>query len=119
MMMCDQCMHFKIDGRSRYLANLRYTTCIRVEENFCAIKWTTETPESFSWGISNDPMYTSQTNATQYGLTGALCNDDDYVGIDQGSQEGSGVGEDRFCGQRLFYNNLVICKSNNFDCISS
>ncbi|KPM04276.1 hypothetical protein QR98_0027190 [Sarcoptes scabiei] len=99
----------KIDGRSRYLANLRYTTCIRVEENFCAIKWTTESPESFSWGISNDPMYNSQGNLTNYGLTGSLCNDDDFVGIDQGSQEGSGVGEDRFCGDRLFYNNIVIC----------
>lgn len=99
----------QIEGRSRYLANLRYTTCIRVEENFCAIKWTTETPESFSWGIANDPMY-SPGNATAYGLTGTLCNDDDYVGIDQGSQEGSGVGEDRFCGQKLFFNNVVICK---------
>jgi len=103
----------KIDGRSRYLANLRYTTCIRVEENFCAIKWTTETPESFSWGISNDPMYSSG-NASNYGMTGALCNDDDYVGIDQGSQEGSGVGEDRFCGQKLFYNNIVISRSKPF-----
>ncbi|KAJ6220057.1 hypothetical protein RDWZM_005869 [Blomia tropicalis] len=104
----------RIDGRSRYLANLRYTTCIRVEENFCAIKWTTENSDSFSWGISNDPMYSQQGNATQYGLTGALCNDDDYVGIDQGSQEGSGVGEDRFCGQRLFYNNVVISRSKPF-----
>ncbi|KAH7643943.1 uncharacterized protein LOC124494190 [Dermatophagoides farinae] len=104
----------KIDGRSRYLANLRYTTCIRVEENFCAIKWTTETPESFSWGISNDPMYTSQANISSYGLTGSLCNDDDFIGIDQGSQEGSGVGEDRFCGDRLFYSNLVISRSKPF-----
>ena len=47
---------------------------------------------------------------TDLGLTGGLCNDDDYVGIDQGSQEGSGAGEDRFCGGRLFYNNVVICE---------
>lgn len=81
-----------------------------MEENFCAIKWTTETTESFNWGIANDPMYNSQGNTSQVGLTGVYCNDDDYVGIDQGSQEGSGVGEDRFCGQKLFYNNIVICK---------
>ena len=56
-------------------------------------------------------MYTSQANISSYGLTGSLCNDDDFIGIDQGSQEGSGVGEDRFCGDRLFYSNLVICKS--------
>ncbi|CAG2170527.1 unnamed protein product, partial [Oppiella nova] len=42
------------------------------------------------------------------------CNDDDYVGIDQGSQEGSGAGEDRFCGGRLFYNNVVISRSKPF-----
>ncbi|XP_017483593.1 PREDICTED: uncharacterized protein LOC108372422 [Rhagoletis zephyria] len=104
----------KIDGKSRYLSNLRYSACIRVEENFCSIKWTTESADSFSWGVANDPMYNAQGNNTKMGLTGAQCNDDDYVGIDQGSQEGSGVGEDRFCGQKLFYNNLVISRSKPF-----
>lgn len=40
----------RIEGRARYLSNLRYTSCIRVEENFCAIKWETETLQSFSFG---------------------------------------------------------------------
>ena len=101
-----------MEGKSRYLSNLRYTSCIRVEENFCAIKWQTEEPNSFSWGASNDPLYTQgNVSFSDLGLTGGLCNDDDYIGIDQGSQEGSGAGEDRFCGGRLFYNNVVICET--------
>ncbi|XP_054159772.1 uncharacterized protein LOC128957984 [Oppia nitens] len=105
----------KVDNKSRYLSNLRYTSCIRVEENFCAIKWMTETENSFSWGASNDPLYsTGNVSFSDLGLTGGLCNDDDYVGIDQGSQEGSGAGEDRFCGGRLFYNNVVISRSKPF-----
>lgn len=43
-----------IEGRSRYLSNLRYTSCVRVEENFCAIKWETEMPNSFSFGLPMD-----------------------------------------------------------------
>lgn len=39
-----------IEGRSRYLSNLRYTACVRVEENFCAIKWETEMLNSFNFG---------------------------------------------------------------------
>lgn len=105
----------KMDGKSRYLSNLRYTSCIRVEENFCAIKWVTESENSFSWGASNDPLYlSSNASFNDMGLMGGLCNDDDYVGIDQGSQEGSGAGEDRFCGAKLFYNNVVISRSKPF-----
>ncbi|OTF77163.1 hypothetical protein BLA29_013008, partial [Euroglyphus maynei] len=40
----------KLEYRARYLANLRYTTCIRNEENFCAIKWETENPGMFMFG---------------------------------------------------------------------
>lgn len=40
----------RVDGRARYLSNLRYTACVRVEENFCAIKWETDYPSAFSFG---------------------------------------------------------------------
>lgn len=40
----------RVDGRARYLSNLRYTSCVRVEENFCAIKWETDYPSAFSFG---------------------------------------------------------------------
>jgi len=72
------------------LSNLRYTACVRVEENFCAIKWETETPNS------------------------GLCSTDDFIGIDQGSIDGVGPGDDRFCGNRLLGNDVVISRSKPF-----
>ncbi len=44
-----------------------------MEENICAIKWMTETENSFSWGLSNDPVYASN-NASFYdmGLAGLI-----------------------------------------------
>jgi hypothetical protein len=44
----------RIEGRARYLSNLRYTSCVRVEENFCAIKWETDYPSAFSFGAPGD-----------------------------------------------------------------
>ncbi len=44
------------------------------------------------------------------GASGALCNFDDFIGIDQGSIEGTGQGEDRFCGARLLDHDFIICK---------
>jgi len=44
----------RIENRARYLANLRYTTCIRAEENFCAIKWETAEEGSFQFGTPFD-----------------------------------------------------------------
>lgn len=73
------------------MSNLRYTSCVRTEENFCAIKWETEHPGTFSFGAPFEGNITG-------GSGGGLCNQDDFVGIDQGSIEGSGPGEDRFCG---------------------
>ena len=93
-----------MEGRARYLANLRYTACVRVEENFCSIRWETDEPGSFSWGA---PF---EGNLTARGASGGLCNVDDFIGIDQGSAEGSGPGEDRLCGTKLLQDDYVICK---------
>jgi len=99
----------KIEQRARYLANLRYTSCVRVEENFCAIKWQTHEMNTFSFGA---PF---EGNLTEYGgASGGLCNYDDYVGIDQGSVEGTGPGEDRFCGSKLLDADFVISRSKPF-----
>ncbi|XP_013775019.2 uncharacterized protein LOC106459893 [Limulus polyphemus] len=84
-------------GNVRYLSNLRYTVCLRVEENFCSIKWETETPESFSWGWPFDE-----------GSMGFVCNNDDFIEISQGSPSGLRVGEDRFCGNSLLNRNIII-----------
>ncbi|XP_076311022.1 uncharacterized protein LOC143225461 [Tachypleus tridentatus] len=93
----------KINGKVRYLSNLRYTVCTRVEENFCAIKWETETPKSFAWGLP-----------ANRGGQGADCNEDDFIGISQGSSDGLVVGEDRFCGIKLIDNNVIITKARPF-----
>jgi len=99
----------RIEGRSRYLSNLRYTACVRVEENFCAIKWETDTANSFMFGA---PF---EGNMTELGgAIGGLCSSDDFVGIDQGSADGVGPGEDRFCGNRLLDSNVVISRSKPF-----
>lgn len=99
----------RIESRSRYLSNLRYTACVRVEENFCAIKWETDTPNSFMFGA---PF---EGNMTELGgAIGGLCSADDFVGIDQGSADGVGPGEDRFCGNRLLDSNVVISRSKPF-----
>lgn len=99
----------KIEGRARYLSKLRYTSCVRVEENFCAIKWETDYPNSFSFGAPPD------VNTTELGgFSGGTCNEDDFVGIDQGSMDGVGPGEDRFCGTRLAESTSVISKSKPF-----
>jgi hypothetical protein len=47
----------RLDSRARYLSNLRYTSCVRIEENFCAIRWETETPNSFSFGAPFECKY--------------------------------------------------------------
>ncbi|XP_023210216.1 uncharacterized protein LOC111613128 [Centruroides sculpturatus] len=90
-------------NKVRYLSNLRYTVCVRVEENFCSIKWETESPGSFSWGQPFDGGY-----------SGTVCNEDDFIGIDQGSISGYGSGEDRFCGTRLLTTNSVLSRSKPF-----
>ncbi|XP_075681267.1 uncharacterized protein LOC113797916 [Dermatophagoides pteronyssinus] len=97
-----------MEGRARYLSNLRYTACVRVEENFCSIKWETEIPGSFSWGAPYEG------NLTARGASGGLCNVDDFIGIDQGSAEGSGPGEDRLCGTKLLQDDYVISRSKPF-----
>ncbi|KAF7492136.1 hypothetical protein SSS_05422 [Sarcoptes scabiei] len=97
-----------MEGRARYLSNLRYTACVRVEENFCSIKWETEVPGSFSWGAPYEG------NLTARGASGGLCNVDDFIGIDQGSAEGSGPGEDRLCGTKLLQDDYVISRSKPF-----
>ncbi len=45
-----------------------------------------------------------------------MCNFDDFIGIDQGSLEGTGQGEDRFCGAKLLDHDFIICKQT-FICI--
>ncbi|KAJ6220059.1 hypothetical protein RDWZM_005871 [Blomia tropicalis] len=198
----------KLEYRARYLSNMRYTTCIRTEENFCAIKWETAEPGSFMFGApfegkdsefsecsqpfpffgmhgktdeslnstrksgkpivdttnrsssgvivttTQDTTTTSSTTTTTTtqapvtyqtlptivgerqgrldgvlppekdslyphrmcngGASGTLCNFDDFVGIDQGSIEGTGQGEDRFCGSKLLDHDFIISRSKPF-----
>lgn len=100
----------RIDTRARYLSNLRYTSCVRVEENFCTIKWEADYPGAFSFGAPSDSLNVSEFG----GLYGASCNEDDFVGIDQGSLDGVSTGEDRFCGTRLVEGHSIISKSKPF-----
>lgn len=44
----------KIESRARYLADLRYASCVRIEENFCAVKWQTSEASSFSFGAPHE-----------------------------------------------------------------
>lgn len=127
----------RIEGRARYLSNLRYTSCVRVEENFCAIKWETDYPSAFSFGSPTECKYPilmlvryrfnkrapilthhsllASANATDIGsFTGSICNEDDFVGVDQGSIDGVTAGEDRFCGMKLAETNSIISKSKPF-----
>lgn len=53
----------RLDSRARYLSNLRYTSCVRVEENFCAIKWETESLNSFSFGAPFECKYNYCVNS--------------------------------------------------------
>lgn len=54
-------------------------------------------------------------NVTELGgSSGGLCNSDDFIGIDQGSSDGVGPGEDRFCGTKLLDSNTVISRSKPF-----
>jgi len=103
-----------LEGRARYLSNLRYTSCVRTEENFCAIKWETETPSSFSFGAPFEGMTSASNITSSNGASGTLCNQDDFIGVDQGSHEGSGPGEDRFCGNKLLDQDFVISRSKPF-----
>jgi len=60
----------RLDGRARYLSNLRYTSCVRVEENFCAIKWETESLNSFSFGAPFECKYSDfQIKISSFTLT--------------------------------------------------
>jgi hypothetical protein len=99
----------KIEYRARYLANLRYTVCIRTEENFCAIKWETSELGSFLFGAPFEGK-----DSEFGGASGSLCNFDDFIGIDQGSLEGTGQGEDRFCGAKLLDHDFIISRSKPF-----
>ena len=103
----------KLEERSRYLSNLRYTACVRVEENFCAVKWETENDESFSFGAPTNITTDGNTTLLE-SSTGAYCSKDDFIGIDQGSADGVGPGDDRFCGNKLLSNNVVISRSKPF-----
>ena len=48
------------------------------------------------------------------GSTGGMCNSDDFIGVDQGSNDGIGPGEDRFCGTKLLESNVIISRSKPF-----
>lgn len=108
----------KIEGRARYLSNLRYTSCVRTEENFCAIKWETEYPNSFSLGAPYEQMspgMTGNDSLITAGASGGMCNADDFIGVDQASPDGIGSGDDRFCGSRLLETGAIISRSKPFD----
>lgn len=99
------CITTQIRGRARYMSNLRYSVCVRVEENFCRIKWETDNRESFSWG---SPF--NKTNLSSFGASGAFCNSDDFINIDGGITEDMEPEEDRICGNKFLEYNYVICK---------
>ncbi|GIY23695.1 CUB domain-containing protein, partial [Caerostris extrusa] len=61
------------------------------------------TPGAFSWGAPHDG-----------GASGSICNEDDFIGIDQGSEDGMGPGEDRFCGTKLHERDVLISRSKPF-----
>lgn len=129
----------RLEGRARYLANQRYTSCVRTEENFCAIRWDTEQQGSFSFGGINEriqlPLIHAQldpaTSASNASIpseqvvagaqvigaagTGAACNFDDFVGVDQASTDGVGAGRDRFCGNQLGEFGAIISRSKPFE----
>lgn len=95
------------------MSNLRYTACIRTEENFCGIKWRTEQPNSFSWGWPVNQSDQTRKNATVLAFAGGHCNSDDYIGIDQATYEDNNplaLDEDRFCGLGLMHHGQVFCE---------
>ncbi|UXI18076.1 hypothetical protein NH340_JMT04019 [Sarcoptes scabiei] len=105
-----------ISSKSRYLSNLRYTACIRTEENFCGIRWQTEGPETFSWGWPFGSTV-NRDNLTTLSAFGSDCNHDDYISIDQANSEENNpnaMEEDRFCGLRLMHKNQVFSRSKPF-----
>ncbi|OTF83806.1 hypothetical protein BLA29_013899 [Euroglyphus maynei] len=61
--------------------------------------------------LDKDSLY---THRCQNGASGVQCNFDDFIGIDQGSLEGTGQGEDRFCGSRLLEHDFIISRSKPF-----
>jgi hypothetical protein len=87
------------------MSNLRYSVCVRVEENFCRIKWETDDRESFSWG---SPF--NKTNLSSFGASGTFCNSDDFITIDGGITEDMEPEDDRICGNKFLEYNYVICK---------
>nr|XP_046915736.1 uncharacterized protein LOC124496272 isoform X2 [Dermatophagoides farinae] len=106
-----------IVNKARYLSNLRYTACIRTEENFCGIKWRTEQPNSFSWGWPINRSGQIRENSTALTFAGGHCNSDDYVGIDQATYEDNNpfaLDEDRFCGLGLMDHGQVFSRSKPF-----
>ena len=60
------------------------------------------------------PLVSELATGENEAATGSLCSKDDYVGIDQGSNDGIGPGDDRFCGNRLLNSNVVISRSKPF-----
>lgn len=75
------------------------------------VKTTPTNNSSLSLSLSQSQV----SNATELGgYSGGACNDDDFVGIDQGSLDGVHGGDDRFCGTRLLDTNSIISKSKPF-----
>ncbi|XP_022670185.1 uncharacterized protein LOC111254024 isoform X2 [Varroa destructor] len=98
----------------RYPANTRYAVCLRVEENFCSIKWETETAiMRYPSGFEGNRTSFSFGRPYESGASGANC-EGDFVTIEQGSTYGMGPGEDRFCGTKLHEKNVLISHSKPF-----
>lgn len=83
---------------------------MKQKQNFCAVKWETENEDSFSFGAPTNATLDGST-ALLESASGESCSKDDFVGIDQGSLDGVGPGEDRFCGNRLLNSNVIISRS--------
>lgn len=58
------------------------------------MKWETESDESFSFGAPTNSSLDGNTILLE-SASGEACSRDDFVGIDQGSLDGVGPGEDR------------------------
>jgi len=88
------------------MSNLRYTVCVRVQENYCWIKWETDNRDSFSFGSP----FRNNYSLSYIGASGQSCNNDDFISIDEGITEDFVPEDDRICGKKFLKYNYVICE---------
>ena len=87
------------------MSDLRYTVCVRPEEDYCWIEWWPEFDGSFCcWGqpITNWSLLAQTTTD--------LCTADDFITIDDSLRNDKTEEFERICGQTLSKNNYIFCK---------